>query len=557
MLQLLSIRNFAIIRAIDIQFRDGIHVFTGESGAGKSILMQALNVALGARASTEYIRSGADAFFLTVVFNVAGIKGIKELLQKHNLEADEITDEIIISRKLEQGGKGQILINGMISTLRALTDIASLLVSVHGQYDNWKLLDSHNHLCLVDSFILEDDTLLGDYQAHFDAWAKRKKELESMKKKMAENAKQIEKFCFQFQEISEANLIVGEDEEIHLRLKKMQHAEEVIASAECILHKLQKRDGIQSIISELHKAAYRIVKIDPTMAFIEETISSILIQTEELAKDLSDYVYHLDFSPNEMQMVQERDNLFYKLQKKYGKTISELIQYKEHLENEIASFQLKFDQERFLEKEIEELETILYKKQEYLNLYRKEQTIVFCKKLESLLHDLMMPHAKVEFHLVANELTRNGVTSAELLFSANYGEPLKRLNQIASGGEVSRFALAIKTLLAKKLQIPTIILDEIDVGISGNAAICVAKMIEELGKYTQVLCITHLPQTAAVADYHYKLEKRIAEGRTETGAVLLDNKTHVEELARILEGDNYSRETIATAQGFIQQIKEK
>lgn len=555
MLQSLSIRNFAIIKAIDLQFKAGVSIFTGETGAGKSILMDALNIVLGARASLDFIRSGEESFYITAVFDTRDIPGMKELLHEFNLESDDITGELIISRRLDRNGRGQVQVNGMATPLRALTEISSALISIHGQYDSWKLLKPEFHLKLLDDILLANESIKDEYSKAYIAWQQKTVALKDLRNAKEAQLQRLEKLKKEVAEITSAKLQIGEDEQILKRLHQVENAEKITENIHSMVSLLSDERGAQDCLAEALRYGMKLLDYDSELTKLIEALKSSLIQIEETVRDLESYLYNLEFSPEELLQLQERDTLIYKLKNKYGETIEEILAYNERAIDEIEKLEMASSREDILVEEIKTSQEKVYDLQNQLNHTRMSKAKTFCHNLELKLRELSMPNCRLEFVLEADEPNKTGVTRAEFLFSANPGEPLKPLSQIASGGELSRFSLAIKSILAEHLSVPTLVLDEVDVGISGNAAIRVGKTIRKLGEYAQILCITHMAQTAAIADTHYALKKRTQNGRTETVIEELTQEEHFQELAHMLEGDGYSAETLATAKNLSLQMK--
>ncbi len=555
MLERFSIRNFAVIKAVDMDFCRGVTVFTGETGAGKSILIDALNIIMGARASVDYIRNGTESFLLTAVFNISNNIPVQKLLESRNVLVDENNNELIISRRLDNNGRGQIYVNGVVTPLRILAEIGDLLVDIHGQHDNWKLLKPDFHLLLVDSFVLRDSNCKTEYQNTYYEWKKCKKELADIEKEIEEKYKNKKELISQEEEIRMANLQPSEDEMIDQRLGQVENAEKITENLSALIRLLNETDGIQDLLSRAVQYGEKLVDYGIDTDSICEQLNNALIQSEEVTRESQDYLYNLEFSPEELNHLQERQYLIRRLKRKYGDTIDEILMYGKQIRNSIDSL----DDDQYYRDELSAQVNQLYQKlisqQKLLNQCRQRKATELCQLIRENFYDLDMPECQLEFIFEEGQPNENGVDYAEFLFSANPGEPPKPMSEIASGGELARFALAVKSIMTKDLTVPTLVLDEVDVGISGNAAIQVGKRIQRLGKFTQVLCITHLAQTAAAGDHHYYLQKEIADGQTESKVKKLTEKEHIKELARMLEGNNYSSKAVATAENLVGMMR--
>ena len=558
MLTQLGIRNFAIIESLDLEFHNGITVFTGETGAGKSILMDALAMVLGARASTEYIRSGTDSLMLTAAFDVGNLPKVKAFLKEQNLLLNSDEDhELVISRRLDQSGKGRILINGMIAPLRILARLGERLVDIHGQNDHQKLASPAYQLTLLDT---SSPMLSQSLLAYASAYQNWKQVMLSYQEGLAEqNERKLKKdtIASQVAEIISAKIDSSDEEEIiAAKLSRAEHAEKIITHVEYTLSALVGNDNAQEKLSHAVSALERAMEHDSSLSSVVQALEGALITIEESIRDLQDYVYDLEFSPDELLRLQNREQEIRHLIRKYGPTLTDVLSFADQAQIELNEIEHTDDKLQMQQNAVtdaknkaEKLCSVLYKQ-------REEVAQQLCQQILAVLRDLELEHARLYFQLEkGTEMTVSGLTQAELYFAPNPGENPKPLKDIASGGEMSRLSLALKVVSQKNSLLPTLVLDEVDVGISGNAAIRVGQLIRRIGRETQVLCITHLAQTAAVADHHIHLSKQITEGHTKTCAYVLNDKEHIQEIARMLEGDGYSSKAQETAVNLINQMK--
>ena len=536
MLTHLHVKNLALIREVEIDFTEGLNILTGETGAGKSIVIGSVSLALGGKVSREMVRPGADYGLAELVFLVNREKQ-KEKLLELGITPEE--DQVIISRKISDG-RSINKINGETVTLSQLRETASLLIDVPGQHEHQSLLQKKKHLEILDEFAKEElgpvkEKLAGAFQN----WKKLKKQLQEAQMDEESRLREISLLEFETDEIGKAELVPGEDEELERRYRRMTNARKLMeaAGSAYALTGYEEESGAGAVIGRAVRELQSAVSFDEELSGLASLLSDVDGLLNDFNREMSDYLTSLEFDEKEFSETEERLNLLNYLKSRYGHTLEEILAYQEKQEQRLAALQ---DYDRYLQ----DLEAQLKKAEEELqdlcaeaSGIRQRYGKMLCEKIKEHLIDLNF--LNVEFEMAFEELpeyTAQGKDSAEFLISTNPGEPLRPLMKIASGGELSRIMLAIKTVLADRDEIDTVIFDEIDVGISGRTAQKVSEKMMLIGRTRQVICITHLAQIAAMADSHYRIEKQVEEGETRTQIRRLSEKESIEELARILGG---------------------
>lgn len=536
MLTHLHVKNLALIREVEIDFTEGLNILTGETGAGKSIVIGSVSLALGGKVSREMVRPGADYGLAELVFLVNREKQ-KEKLLELGITPEE--DQVIISRKISDG-RSINKINGETVTLSQLRETASLLIDVHGQHEHQSLLQKKKHLEILDEFAKEElgpvkEKLAGAFQN----WKKLKKQLQEAQMDEESRLREISLLEFETDEIGKAELVPGEDEELERRYRRMTNARKLMeaAGSAYALTGYEEESGAGAVIGRAVRELQSAVSFDEELSGLASLLSDVDGLLNDFNREMSDYLTSLEFDEKEFSETEERLNLLNYLKSRYGHTLEEILAYQEKQEQRLAALQ---DYDRYLQ----DLEAQLKKAEEELqdlcaeaSGIRQRYGKMLCEKIKEHLIDLNF--LNVEFEMAFEELpeyTAQGKDSAEFLISTNPGEPLRPLMKIASGGELSRIMLAIKTVMADRDEIDTVIFDEIDVGISGRTAQKVSEKMMLIGRTRQVICITHLAQIAAMADSHYRIEKQVEEGETRTQIRRLSEKESIEELARILGG---------------------
>ncbi len=519
----LHIKNIGIIDDIEIDFNKGLNVLTGETGAGKSLIIGSLNIISGGRFSKDMIRKGETNSFVEVC-----------LYEPKN--ENSIDGTIIISREINVNGKNVCKINGRMVTVTELKEFMRKIIEIHGQNDSQNLLDNKEHIKYLDSFIgneLEKE----EYRKNYERYIEIKKELKENYGDEKERQRKLDLLKYQFEEIEEANLIEGEEEELSNKQK-------IIVNSEKIAKTLQEVDisigeNAIDIISNSIRNLEKIECFDEKYQETANCLKSAYYELQEVSRDISSFKDEVDFNEEEQREIEERLDLIFSLKRKYGNSIKEILQYKEEVKDEIYRIDNLEEYTSSLKSEQKELTKKLNELGEKIHKIREEKGEELSNKINQNLKDLEMKNAKVNIHVdyFENEYFENGKDRVIFYITTNVGEDEKELSKIASGGEMSRIMLAIKAVLANSDDISVLIFDEIDTGISGKAANSVAEKLNTIAKKHQVLCISHLPNIAAVADYHYFISKNIAHNRTSTSIKQLNEKEIIKEIARISSGE--------------------
>ena len=550
MLTQMSIRNFALIEQMNISFNDGITIFTGETGAGKSILMDAFSILLGERASSEFIRHGKDSFVIDGIFDIAHHQSIQELLESKNIMVEE--GQLILSRSFNRNGKSSILANDQPIPLKALKEIGQFLADIHGQYSNQRLLDADTHHEYLDTFNQDGKTAYKAYIEAYKVYKQAKQEVDNLQENMSERARELDMLRYQIDEIEDAGLSIGEDISIAEELKRLdsfEHIDKVLGS--CYDAFYNGRQPLLDTINSIKVEVNDLVKYDAELKEVSEMVDSAYFQLEEAAQSLDRYRDTISYDEERYKYCQDRDTTIYGLKKKYGDSVEEILAYEEKAQARLEELEgLVFAQDE-LEARLEEAKTIAEEALTVLHKVRLKNAKVIATALHQELVDLGMPKGDIQFHIEeGEELSSLGAKSIEMLFSANKGEQLLPLHKVASGGELARIALAFKSVFRSDT-FKTMVFDEIDVGISGDIALKVAEKILNLSKTNQVFCITHLPQTASIAKQHYHLSKIEQDDRTISTLAVLNEAERVTQIASMMSGRGMSTTALAAAKELI------
>lgn len=554
---LLSLRvwNFALLEEVAVEFGSGLNILTGETGAGKSILIDALGAILGQRISNDVIRSGADALRVQAVFSLdSSDKPLRTLLTEQEIECE---DELIILRKVMRTGKGTILINGTHVTLTFLRKIAPHLVDIHGQNENLALLHEDAQRSLLeggDSSLCE---LLMRYAEVYSAWREKSRLREERAEKIADIGERVDMLRWQEKEIAEAELTEGEDEELEVEIRRLSHSERLVENASDVSNLLSE-DGeeglsVLSALSRVTHALDEIARYDDGLSNTRSMIEEAYISLQEASYEVRDYLDSIDADPARLDMIQTRMDAIDRLKKKYGGSIPAVFERLFVIRNELESVDnYDIDMER-LEAEIAALYEQLKVLAADLTVRRQEIGAVLSGSIERELQDLGMERARFRIVVTPEEkYTNRGADRLTMLFSANVGEEEKPLEKIASGGELSRIALAIKSIAAARdIGGASMVFDEIDTGIGGRTAQMVAERIAFVAQYKQVLCITHLPQIACMADEHLYIAKSVKGEATVTQVEELSADERVREIARMASGDDVTEAALANAREML------
>lgn len=521
----LHIKNIGIIDDIEIDLGKALNVLTGETGAGKSLIIGSLNIISGGRFSKEMIRKGETNSFVEVA-----------LYEPENENA--IDGTIIISREINVNGKNMCKINGRMVTVNELKEFMRKIIEIHGQNDSQNLLDNKEHLKYLDNFIGKDIRSLKEkYKEQYVRYLEIKKELKENYGDEKERQRKLDLLKYQFQEIEEAGLVDGEEEEISNKQK-------LIVNAEKIAKTLQEVDfaigeNAIDIISNSIRNLERIESFDSKYQETANNLKSAYYELQEVSRDITNYKDEVDFDEDEQKQIEERLDLIFSLKRKYGNSIKEILEYKEEVEKEIYRIDNLEEYTNNLKEEQKDVTKKLDNLAEEIHKLREKKAIELSKEINKNLQDLEMKNAVVNIHTdyIEEEYYENGKDKVVFFIKTNVGEDEKELSKIASGGEMSRIMLAIKTVLAKTDNTSVLIFDEIDTGISGKAANAVAEKLNSISKNHQVLCISHLPSIAASADYNYFISKRVLNDRTNTNIKLLNEEETIKEIARISSGE--------------------
>ena len=532
MLSQLNITNIAVISHAEILLKNGFCVFSGETGAGKSLIIDSLNMALGERGNRDLIRFGEKKALVEAVFALSDA-------EKSRLETvigEFEGNELLISREIHDDGRNVCKINGMLSTVSGLRSAAPYLINIHGQHDGQKLLSQSSHITFVDSLAKNQD-ILSEYKRIFEDLKKAEEELKSIKNNKSEKLKRLDILKFWIDEIDGANLSDGEDTELESKRKIMRSGEklrESTASAYSALYGGEQTayEALSTAVSLVEGAA----ELDHALSPIADTLNDALFKVEDAAHSISAYADGLDFDPSQLSEIEERLETIYKLKSKYGNTIPEILKYADDCRKEADEIEFSDKREKELEKDIETLSESLEKVAAKLSKSRKDASKRLVENTCAVLEELDMKNVIFDVKSEVGEYTLSGRDTIEFQVSTNASQPLRPLQSIASGGEMSRICLAIKTVLSDADEVPTLIFDEIDSGVSGRAAQKIGEKMHDLGKQKQVISITHLPQIASQGDNHYLIEKNAKDSDVQTSVKLLDKEGRINEIARMISG---------------------
>ena len=549
MLRLLHIENIAVIEQAEIVFEDGFNVMTGETGAGKSIVIDAISAILGERAYRDMIRTGTSRAAVRAIFD-----RVPELpwFAENGVPYDAETD---IRRELTADGKNLCRVNGTAVTVGVLKKLGVQLINIHGQHDSAALFDEAQHLTVLDSFA-EDEAERAAYAERYEAVRALRREIDRLSMDESEKLRRMESLQYQIDELTKAHLRPGEEEELEARRKLMQNAEKLsdgLHEASACLDGDSQTDGAATLLGQAERALARLARIDDQLAPLQETVADLMYRVRDCAEQVAEQVDALSFSEAELDDVEQRLDILHRLHRKYGPTCEEMLVYLEKAKNELDEIEFSSDRVEQLKKKLRAAEQTAQEAALVLRERRKRAGEQLSARICSELAELDMK--KVEFSCVftETELTPLGADAVAFYMTANAGEALKPLSKVASGGELARIMLALKTVLAERDRVPTLIFDEVDTGVSGRAAQRVAEKLLAVSRTKQVLCVTHLPQLAALADTHFRIAKREADGRTYTSVTPLDFEGRRQELARIIGGASITETTLQSAGEMLKQ----
>ena len=537
MLSLLHIENIALIQSADIQFEPGFNVLTGETGAGKSIVIDSIGAVLGERTSRELIRTGARSALVSAVFTQ-----LPPLpwLEENGFSAGE--EELLLQRELQGDGRNVCRIGGKLATVAQLRELGRQLLNIHGQHDGQQLLEPASHLGYLDQFGA-CRPLLESYREAYRKWHDIRREMDKLQMDEAERSRRVDTLNYQIQELERAQLKAGEDEELAARRNLLRGAGklmEAVRNAEFALSGDEDRDGACGLLAGAEGEVRGVADVSPELAELSEKLTALRYAADDAADQLRDLSRSFDFSPGELDQVEERLDRLYRLKKKYGPTVEDMIAYLEQCRRELDQIQYAGDTLARLERELEAARQKAAERGEALSQARRAAAADLQDRVQEELRQLDMPKVRfqVEFSPKAGEagMDETGLDEVQFLMSANLGEALKPIQKVASGGELARIMLALKNVLAEGDDVGTLVFDEVDTGVSGRAAQKVAEKMAQVARHKQVLCVTHLPQIAAMADTHFSVQKGERDGRTFTELERLDRARRRDELARLIGG---------------------
>lgn len=554
MLQTLSIKQFAIIDELEVHFSDGLTVLSGETGAGKSIIIDAIGQLIGMRASSNYVRHGEKKAIIEGIFDIDESKEAISILEALDIDIDE--DFLLVKREIFSTGKSICRVNNQIVTLQDLRKIMQELLDIHGQHETQSLLKQKYHLQLLDNYA--DDqykTILEQYVATYDQYKAKKKELEDLESADQALLQRLDLLKFQFEEIQEANLVDGEVSQLESDIKRIQNSENLSLALNNAHLTLTDEHAITDRLYELSNQLQLISGILPEKYdVLKEDVDQFYYTLEDAKHQLYDELTNTEFDEHYLNELEARMNVLNDLKRKYGKDISELIKYQDKLENEINKIENYEESTSQLRQEIEKLYEDIIKLGTELSRERRIVAQTLRDHIVNEIQNLQMKDANLEISFKPLDVpNREGIEFVEFLISPNKGEPLKSLNKIASGGELSRIMLALKTIFVKTRGQTAILFDEVDSGVSGQAAQKMAEKMKGLAKHIQVICISHLPQVASMSDHHLFISKDSADDRTTTHVQELSGSERIDEIARMISGASVTDITRQNAKEMIEQ----
>ncbi|UFS70543.1 DNA repair protein RecN [Geomonas sp. RF6] len=550
MLRELNIRNLAIIEQLHVEFHGGLNILTGETGAGKSIIIDAVNLILGGRASSDLIRSGSDEASVEALFDLSERPDLLSRVAELGIDCDS---ELLVRRVVSRGGKNRVFIGGGLGTTSMLSELSRALINISGQHESQTLMKSDRHLHLLDGFagLLPQRTA---YAALFEEYCAVKGKIAELDEGEREAARRLDLLSFQSEEIGGAKLSVGEEEELEAERRLLVHGEKLLTLTTQAFDALYGGDGaLIGALSRIRQGVAEANAIDAKLAPAAEALEGALAQLEDASLTLRDYAAGVESDPERLASLEDRLDLLHRLKKKYGDTVAEILAYKEGIDIELEELSSREESRGKLDARLEELATLISKKGVELGKGRRAAAQKLKSGMERELSDLAMPHAVFETAFEECPEPRGyGLERAEFLFSPNPGEPPKPLAKTASGGELSRILLALKQLHPES-EVPTLIFDEVDTGMGGATSALVGAKLKKVAAMQQVLAITHLPQVAARADQHLRVEKVVQDGRTTTAVTPLLGEERVTEVARMLGAARVTEKTREHAREMIEE----
>ena len=548
MITALSIKNYALIENITIDFKKGLTVITGETGAGKSIIIDSIDLLLGARASTSIIRTGTSSCTISAEFNISKNTAVKNILSELSIDCE---DDIIIRRQIDSSGKSKAFINDISVSINTLSNMGKYLVDFYAQHKSNMLFEQNYQKQIVDG-IAKNDSLLAKLSTKYDEYEKLKKQKEEIEKANTDRERLLDLYKYQINEINKANLISDEEEKIEQELPKLKNAEKIKTVTGEMLSILYKQEhSVTDNLSIINKQVALLEKYGINIENISKNLASSMSQIDDIYREIEDLSDSTDITPETLDNMLERQQLIKRLKSKYGKTIQEIIDYGKLLEDKVKSlenYEVNMDK---LQKEINFILKEIISLCEQISDKRKKVSKVISKNIISELEDLNMKNSQFEIDIKKGEITRTGFDELEFMFSANKGEKIYPLSLVASGGEISRVMLALSTTVSNHYNVDTVIFDEIDTGTSGKTGEKIGKKLKSLSNQRQIISISHLAQIASNADNHIKIYKESEKGRNITKAKVLSAKERVEEIAKIISGEKVTEHAIKHAEEML------
>ena len=547
MLSLLHIENIAVIELADISFDKGFNILTGETGAGKSIVIDGICAILGQRAYRDMIRTGANKASVRAVFT-----DVPELswFADNGVEYDP---ETIIQREIYLDGKNVCRVHGSLVTVSIWNKLGNQLINIHGQHDSAALFDEANHLNYLDSFA-DNEQLRQTYREKYEAVAALRQEIQRMTMDEGEKLRRMEMLRHQIGQIEKADLKPGEDDALEERRKVLQNAEKISDSMDEAVENLyggDDSDGAAALLTAAERALARIARFDGFVSELHDRVADLMYQVQDVAEEVRDARYALEYSADELERIEARLDVIHKLRRKYGASCQDILEYLENAKQELDQIEFADDHLERLKKKLQKAESEAWEQAIALREDRKMAAKLLADRILTELAQLDMPKVQFSCEFTELDLTAGGADAVAFYMSANAGEALKPMSKVASGGELARIMLAMKNVLAEKDHVNTLIFDEVDTGVSGRAAQRVAEKLKSVAAHKQVLCVTHLPQLAALADTHLLIAKEERQGRTYTTVTPLDVEGRKRELARIFGGAVITETTLKSAEEML------
>ena len=552
MLELLHIENIAIIEAADIEFAPGFNALTGETGAGKSIVIDSLSAVLGQRTSRELIRTGAEKAFVSAAFSGT----VPELTETLGIQP-EADGTLLLQREIQTDGKNVCRVNGRPVTVGQLRALGARLLNIHGQHDGQQLLDEEQHIVYLDSFG-RVETLAITYAEKYKDFTDIRRQIGALQMDEAEKARRVDTLQYQIEELRRAKLTPGEEEELTARRGMLRNAEkflDAVAGADYALNGDDSGGGALSALRQAQDALGGVRHLDDAFGQLYERLGEAYSEVYDIAATVEDKRGELDVSPGELDRVESRMDLLYRLKKKYGATVEDMLDYQARCEAELAQIEDAGDTLARLEQALSKAEKEARQAAQALSDARKAAADRLMAQILTELQQLDMGKIRFAVDFAEKPLDSDGMDTVRFLMSANVGEELRPIHKIASGGELARIMLAMKNVLSEQDHVGTMVFDEVDTGVSGRAAQKVAEKMARISRRKQVLCVTHLPQLAAMADTHFSVEKGERGGRTYTEVRRLDREQRRQELARLTGGSHVSQTMLDGAEELLVQAE--